>query len=206
VGDLMKRARWRLVEFVARALEPDEREVVLGDLVESGGGLRDVLGLVVRRQAVLLRSWQPWSIFAGIVIPFALFLSVSARLAADGSAITLWLYFNNWDWNLFGVASFRHDLVAFLSPIPLRFLHLVCWSWGLGFLLGLISRRTIVITGVLLCLALIVGEILGVPTVARNPSPNGAVFEVEFYRVVLPLIVQFVLVLLPALAGMFKGV
>jgi hypothetical protein len=187
---------------------------VLGDLAESGASLRDVLGLVGRRHAALLKSWKPWAIFAGMVIPFALFLSLIAMLAANGSAVTLWLYFNNWDWNLFSIESFRHDLVRFLSLIPLRFLHLTCWSWGLGFLLGLISRRMILITGVLLFLGLLVGGSPGVPLIALkyvsgsralNYSPNGAVFEVQFYRVVFPLIVQSVLVLLPAAAGMFEG-
>ena len=46
---------WRLVNIVARILHPDERDAVCGDLVESGatGGqaLRDVFGLVIRRQA-----------------------------------------------------------------------------------------------------------------------------------------------------------
>jgi hypothetical protein len=55
---------WLLVDFVAQVLEPEEREAVQGDLMEAGEGdwqaLRDVLGLVVRRQAGLWKNWRPW--------------------------------------------------------------------------------------------------------------------------------------------------
>lgn len=48
---------WWLLSFLARALERPERDVVLGDLAESGAGfglaMRDLLGLIVRRQVGL---------------------------------------------------------------------------------------------------------------------------------------------------------
>lgn len=50
----MNRICHRLIGFLSRGLEPAEREAVLGDLAESTASgaekLRDVLGLVVRRQ------------------------------------------------------------------------------------------------------------------------------------------------------------
>ncbi len=48
----MTRICWRLAEFAFQALQPDERDAVLGDFAESGetGGqaLLGVLGLVAR--------------------------------------------------------------------------------------------------------------------------------------------------------------
>lgn len=53
----MMRICWWLVDRVSRILESSERDSVLGDLAEAektgGQALRDLLGLVVRRQAAL---------------------------------------------------------------------------------------------------------------------------------------------------------
>jgi len=55
---------WSFVEAAARLLARDEREAVLGDLIEAGEstwqGVLSVLGLVFRREAVLWKSWRPW--------------------------------------------------------------------------------------------------------------------------------------------------
>jgi hypothetical protein len=83
---------WRLIDAVALLLERDEREAVLGDLVEAGEsawhGLLDVLGLVIRRQAVLWRSWRPWLAAFALALPGSLLLmgfSPSARRICNSS-------------------------------------------------------------------------------------------------------------------------
>lgn len=52
---------WRMVMVVSTLLDPDEREVVRGDLLEAGDrgwrAVADVLGLVLRRQSEFLRPW-----------------------------------------------------------------------------------------------------------------------------------------------------
>ena len=63
---LMTSAGWSFVGAAARLLARDEREAVLGDLVEAGEsvwqGLFGVLGLVFRREAVFGKAgghgWQ----------------------------------------------------------------------------------------------------------------------------------------------------
>ncbi len=59
----MTRVDWSLVQIAAQLLERDEREAVLGDLVETGEsawqGLLDVLGLVIRREATVWKTWRP---------------------------------------------------------------------------------------------------------------------------------------------------
>ena len=83
-GPAMRRISWWSVDLFSRLLEADERDAVRGDLTESGasGGraLRDVLGLVVRRQAALWVDWRPWLALLGVVVTLGLLLShVSSR-------------------------------------------------------------------------------------------------------------------------------
>ena len=58
------RIGWSMVDAASQLLERDEREAVQGDLVEAGvsacNGLLEILGLVVRRQALLWKNWRPW--------------------------------------------------------------------------------------------------------------------------------------------------
>src|ERR1700722_13808414 len=79
---------WRLVEWVAQFLERDEREVVLGDLAEGREvgfrGLMDVLGLVLRRQAVHL-EWRSGLVGAGLSFGGSLLLmGISVSLSLSG--------------------------------------------------------------------------------------------------------------------------
>jgi hypothetical protein len=62
-------------------LEHDEREAVCGDFAESGEtgwrALRNLLGLIVRRQAALWKGWQPWLTIVGLVGPLGMLLSLN---------------------------------------------------------------------------------------------------------------------------------
>ena len=74
----MSRTESRLVGFVSHLLEPNEREVVLGDLEEGGDSARQslvaILGLVIRREAALWRNWRPWLAAFGLALPFSFLL------------------------------------------------------------------------------------------------------------------------------------
>lgn len=95
-GPTMTRVSWWVVDVVSRMLESDERDAVRGDFAESGesGGraLRDLLGLVIRRQAALWTDWRPWLALVGLVVPLGVLLSVVSGWWSYGSAISLWLY------------------------------------------------------------------------------------------------------------------
>jgi hypothetical protein len=113
-----------LLDAATHLLECDEREAVLGDLTEAGEsawrGLLDILGLIVRRQAMLWKTWQPWAAAFGLALP-ASFLLMGFSLGVSWSFVTgagLWL------------------LVSHL------FL-LIAWSWSGGFVVGSLSRRTL---------------------------------------------------------------
>jgi hypothetical protein len=202
----MTRTCWWLVDMMSRLLEPDERDAVLGDLAESGAtspqAFRDLLGLVLRRQAALWMEWRPWLALMGLVAPLGMLLSLVSRDLAEGSAIYAWLYLNNWTWSFLTIPGARRDLAHYGTGFFLDYLTLMCWSWTCGFVLGSLSRRTVGVNGALFCLV-VFGELLAVPQ-QHNPF-TAAVFSLTFYSVVLPLILRAVLLLLPALWGMHKG-
>ncbi len=216
----MNRINWWLVGIVSRSLSPDEREAVQGDFAESGEtagrALRGLLGLVLRRQVDLWTDWRPWLALLGLVIPLGLLLSLVSRMTADGSAIYAWMYLNNWTWTYVTNAGARTDLIRYGADISLHYLALVSWAWTGGFLLGSLSRRTIQANVSLFCMVLFLGELLCAPRDLGHwiilPRPLGhtdrdhdGVYSLLFYSVMFPLIVQVVLVLLPALWGTRQG-
>jgi len=134
----MTSTHWPLVEVAARLLERDEREAVLGDLLETGEGawqgLLDVLGLVVRRQLSNWKNWQPWLALFGLALPGSLILmGVSVSVSS--------MYERLIDHRiLFGSSHAIHE--GFLQ-ILCRGLLLIGCSWACGFVMGSLSRRTL---------------------------------------------------------------
>ena len=97
---------WSLVQLSAQLLRPEEREVVLGDLAEAQASAWEsftgVLGLAVRKQALLWKDWRPWFAGFGISLPgttehfMQIGQSVFALLAAlVGGQISRRLYSKN---------------------------------------------------------------------------------------------------------------
>jgi hypothetical protein len=129
---------WPLVEVVARLLESDERDAVLGDLQEASEttwhGLFGVLALVFRRQTELWKSWRPWLAGFGVAFPSSLLLM--------GASLTV-----SWSYQ----RLLCPELLAKASLTPRSgFLLLLCqalvltgWSWTGGFVVGTVSRRTL---------------------------------------------------------------
>jgi hypothetical protein len=112
-------------------LGAQEREVVLGDLAESDGGmwrgLMDVLGLAARRHLELWTSWRPWAASFGLALPASLFLM--------GCSVAV-------SWELSDL--FHRPVTASLLGISLsKILLLICWGWMAGFAVGAISRHTL---------------------------------------------------------------
>jgi hypothetical protein len=222
-GPMMTRVCWQLVEILSLMLHSDERQAVRGDLAESGEtgsqALSDVLGLVVRRQAVLWTHWRPWLTLVGLVVPLGMLLSIVSRRTAGESAVYVWMYANNWKWGDVANAGFWHVFTESVALVLMRYLTLVCWSWTSGYVLGSLSRGIIRVNGVLLCLMLCFGALLGAPLylayfsqylhrafgLPSIPYPNDPVSALTFYRVMFPLIVQAALVVGPSLWGMRQG-
>ncbi len=128
---------WAWVEAACSMLGRDEREAVLGDLIEADEGvwsaLFAVLGLVLRREGAVWKTWRPW------VASFA--LSVPGSFLLMGASLSVSRALQN-------IFASSHGLVvsasgsAWLSAIP-QVLLLAGWSWTGGFAVGSLSRRTL---------------------------------------------------------------
>jgi hypothetical protein len=105
----------RLTQLAARALEPGEREIILGDLAECGSsGSRaffEVLGLVARRQLLIWTNWRPWVALIGIAGISGFYLSRMFGRLGIGifEQVSAWRRYGV-HYNL-GVTSFRDDVI-----------------------------------------------------------------------------------------------
>ena len=135
---------WPLVELTSRLLDHEEREVVLGDLLEThetaGRGLLDVFGLVFRRQAGLWRDPRPW--LAGFVVALPssyLLMIVSFSVSCTYQRLVNHkVYAGHWPTGHEG--------------FPLLLCHiflLIAWSWSAGYMVGSVSRRTLWVSAAL---------------------------------------------------------
>jgi hypothetical protein len=134
----MRRFDWSLAQVAARLLECQEREAVLGDLAEAREGtwegLLGVLGLVLRRQALLWKSWRPWLAGFGVALPSS-FLLMGASLSVS------WSYQRILCPELLKAASLTRG--AGLLLLIYQASMLIGWSWTGGFVVGSASRRTL---------------------------------------------------------------
>ncbi|MEI9970457.1 MAG: hypothetical protein WDM87_18280 [Terracidiphilus sp.] len=148
-------------------LEPEDREALCGDLAESGvsgfDALCDVMDLVIRRQVASLREVRPWLLLTLLAIPLGFLLSVISRETADGSAIYLWLYTDNWNLDLARTLGYWRALAECLPSVYLSGSALVCSSLAAGLLIGTIVRRGRWLSTVGLITVLLCAGTLGVP-------------------------------------------
>jgi hypothetical protein len=123
--------RWRCLEAATGLLSPLEREVVLGDLAEIDRGLwrglGDVLGLAMRRQLALWRSWRPWAASLGLTVPASFYL-MGCSVATSAA-----------------VAGLAGEPVgaSLLWPPLFRLFLVISWAWMAGFVAGAVSRGTL---------------------------------------------------------------
>jgi hypothetical protein len=137
---------WPLVESVARLLDRDERDAILGDSLEAGSGpwlaLFAVLGFIFRRQILLWRSWRPWLAVFLFGLPCSIllmFVSVSVTCTFDR---LMGFKLGHW-------APTGHEGFALLLC---HIILLIAWSWTSGFTLGSLSPRTLWLNAALCCL------------------------------------------------------
>lgn len=127
---------WKIVEVLVLPLTPAEREVVLGDLIETQTnawrGIREILGLVVRRQLQPWKSWRPWVAAAGLAFPCTL------TLIGFSFAISMELRGNH----LSNSPAGPLDAISMLCNILVL---LIC-SWAAGLTVESLSRRTFLVS------------------------------------------------------------
>ncbi len=139
----MRDIAWKLIEAMALQLTPQEREIVLGDLIETRQtawrGMREVSGLVARRQLQLWNDWRAWLAAPGLALP------CSFLLMGFSFAVT---------------SDLRNRLVhgrgvGFISTEPGEFISLLCkvlvlliCAWAAGFIVESVSRRTLLVSAI----------------------------------------------------------
>src|SRR6266436_2244279 len=118
---------WSLAEIATHLLQRDEREAVLGDLSETDEsawrGLLDVLGLVIRRQLLLWKSWRPWLSGFGLALPGSFLLM--------GASVEVSLTYQQ----LAGPRILDRQVFLMCQVFLLA-----AWSWSGGFVVGRLSR------------------------------------------------------------------
>ncbi len=129
---------WPLVELTSRLLDHEEREVVIGDLLETNEnawrGLLDVFGLVFRRQAALWRDFRPWLAGFALALPSS-YLLMTASLSVTCTyerLVNHKVYAGHWP-------TGHEGFPLLLCHIVL----LIAWSWSAGYMVGTASRRTL---------------------------------------------------------------
>ena len=138
------RAGWVWVELAARPLQRNEREAVLGDLQErdesTWSALLSVLGLVIRREAQLWKSWKPWVAAFGLTLPSSFMLmSLSLTFAECLPLLSS---------DALGVKShiiLTHVIVGTVIPETLMLLGMAFVD---GYVVAALSRRTLWVSAV----------------------------------------------------------
>jgi hypothetical protein len=140
----MNATGWPLVELTSKLLERDEREAVLGDLAESSEsawhGLLDVFGLVLRREAGVWKTPRPWLAGFGVALPISfLLMGVSLSVSCTYQRLIHHKVYDCW-WPT-GHEGF--------SLLVCHILLLITWSWAGGYVVGVVSRRTLWVSAAL---------------------------------------------------------
>ena len=213
----MKLGGW-LIRRIIRTLEPDLQDAVVGDVAELKMGDRravcELLGLVLRRQAMPWRSWKPWLGLVGIVGPVGVILSHVCVGVVGGLFMQVLIY---WQYGV-PYSSGLTEAQEFESLVC-GSLAVICFSWVGGFVLGTLSGDTLYVNRTLFCLVwfclcgpvrtlIILGRLLlnslHLVPLSGLVVHNFGVFDFIFF-VAFPLVLELLLFLLPALAGMRQG-
>ena len=137
---------WPLTGWVSKLLDGDEREAVLGDLLETNeGSLRgflDVFGLVFRRQVGLWKNPRPWLAGIAVTLPSSYLLTyVSLSVSCTYQRL---VNHKNYGWHW----PTGHE------GFPLLLCHiflLIAWSWSAGYIVSRVSRRTLWVSSAFRC-------------------------------------------------------
>ncbi|MCC6392445.1 MAG: hypothetical protein IT167_17730 [Bryobacterales bacterium] len=165
----MIRLSWWVMDIVSRVLEPDERDAVLGDFAESHESfvpaLRDLLGLMLRRQVELWKDWRPWLAPVGLLAPAAVVYGKPpvGELWLAWSEVqlrTMWAYGVRYQTGM----TVADDVVKWICVSLL----LICWAWSGGLVVGALSGRT---TWVHPCLFCTLGVLLAGMIAALRSRP-----------------------------------
>jgi hypothetical protein len=205
----MNRICWSLVDVLSRTLDPEERAAVLGDFSESREAapqaLRNLLGLVFRRQTALWKDWQPWLALLGLALVIGPLLSRMSGTLLFPVYMDVRTYWQHGVLYGTGLTAYE-EAVLFVC----QGLALVVWTWTGSFVLGSLSRRTIWISGPLYLLFGLYPLLLLLPSLILFPL-RILLVSTEYRKdfILLPwallAILQAAIFVLPALSGVRHG-
>ncbi|MGB7845707.1 MAG: hypothetical protein WBL63_08845 [Candidatus Acidiferrum sp.] len=139
----MKNIAWKLIEVMTLQLTPTEREIVLGDLIETREtawrGMRDVSGLVARRQLQLWNGWRPWLAAPGLALPCS-FMLMGFSFAISSELRNYFVY----GWQLSLISTNPIEAILLFCQVLVL---LIC-AWAAGFTVESVSRRTFVVSAI----------------------------------------------------------
>jgi hypothetical protein len=162
--------------------------------------MRDLLGLIVRRQAGLWAVWQPWLAVLGVGGVAGVPLSrIAFRLNVDlGQQL---MAYHKYGVRFETGLTARQD-AAFLLCLAVA---LLVWSWACGFALGSLSGRAVWVTWSVFYLVVLDSTwarfVLSGHIILRDPRPLRLLIAAT-----LPLSIAALLFSLLALLGAFLGV
>jgi hypothetical protein len=198
-----------MVESLSLLLDDNEREVVRGDLAEcrthAATALREIAGLVLRRQIALWFGWEPWLALLTVVIPIGFLLSYASRLWAEGAAEDILLYGRLWDFSYLANPGWRADVMSVAMRTAAAWLALIGWSWTSGFVLARLSRPTVWLTVTMLCLVVVTAT-WGTNTIAHLHRHHDPSLQHHITFAVFPRLLRTFLVMVPAVWGASVGV
>ena len=182
--------------LLSQSLDPREREIVLGDFAELGhSGLRalqGLLGLVLRRQVQPWKEWRPWFVLLAVVLPISpLLASLSDELGGQlFPVLVMWSHHR-----VFYDTGLKPS--AFVFGFLLKAAALMVWSWSVAYALGALSRTTRYVQGIVLFLLCL--------TIGGSSSPMSfALLWISPWGW-MPVVVEFLMVLLPGQHGLRHG-
>jgi hypothetical protein len=189
----MNRLAFWLAAKLAGALEPHERDALRGDHAELGSSgaqaLRDVLGLVIRRQLEPWKDWRPWLAASCGVSPFLVYAYLNlhfARLFAPNSPARF----------LYGDGPSYSGLLFVGSILLLGGLG----SWACGFVVSSFSQRARVVNLGLLLIA----WLFALTLTLLSPRFQLALEEQQG-RLLIAVAFHLIVFAAPAVAGLLRG-
>jgi hypothetical protein len=135
---------WSLVEIVSKSLDANEREAVLGDLLEANESaaraLLEVFELLLRRQGELWCESRAWVAGLTVSLPSSyLLMNVSVSVSYTFRRLIFHEVFNGW---------WPTGNEGFLLLFYHMFL-LLAWAWAAGYVVGYLSPKTVWLSAVL---------------------------------------------------------
>ncbi|MFN7922021.1 MAG: hypothetical protein U0Q16_18100 [Bryobacteraceae bacterium] len=146
-----------IAEILARLLEIEERDAVLGDLTESGSGparaALEVARVVALRQVALWKTWRPWVALFGLAIPGAVLFNNLALTVGGAFRLYYWIWQNYADMDPAALRDTGFTLQRGIATTIWFSLLLCARGWFAGYALAAFAGKTLWLSSAVFALA-----------------------------------------------------